>query len=85
MDGEFESPLCGRQIRATNTGSNDGVGGAGNSIIATVQDTCESCGQGDVDFSIGAWNALTNSAPFGTFDVSWSVSLQVIYINDWLS
>ena len=71
MNGEYQAPDCGRTIIATNTGSNDGVGGAGNSIRATVADTCESCGEGDVDFSIGAWNALTNNAPFGTFDVSW--------------
>ena len=71
MDGEYESPYCGRYIKATNIGSNDGVGGDGNVVDVLVQDTCESCGEGDVDFSLGAWNELTNNAEPGTFTVSW--------------
>ncbi|KAL1989036.1 hypothetical protein VTN96DRAFT_5799 [Rasamsonia emersonii] len=62
---------CGKQIRAKNTGSNDGVGGLGNELTVTVADTCPSCGAGDVDFSIGAWNQLTNNSPLGTFNVEW--------------
>ncbi|MCJ1356560.1 MAG: hypothetical protein MMC33_006555 [Icmadophila ericetorum] len=71
MDNESPGPFCGRKIKATNTGSNDGVGGAGNTVIVTVEDTCPSCGEGDVDFSVGAWDQLTNSAAYGTFDVTW--------------
>jgi len=71
MQGEFDSPYCGRLIQINNTGSDDGVGGAGTVITIEVQDTCESCGEGDIDLSIGAWDALTNSAAWGTVDISW--------------
>jgi len=71
MNGEYKSPLCGRQISVTNIGSNDGVGGAGNAITVLVQDTCEACDETHLDFSVGAWNALTNSAPYGTIEISW--------------
>lgn len=74
MDNEYQSPYCGRQISVTNIGSNDGVGGAGNSITVTVADTCESCAETHVDFSVGAWNALTNSAPYGTIEIDWYVN-----------
>ncbi|MCJ1236250.1 hypothetical protein MMC14_004228, partial [Varicellaria rhodocarpa] len=66
-----QSPnYCGRTIQAKNVGSNDGVGGNGNTVTVKVVDTCESCGEGDVDFSLGAWNELTNNAAPGTFSVS---------------
>ncbi|KAL1965839.1 hypothetical protein VTN77DRAFT_5160 [Rasamsonia byssochlamydoides] len=71
MQDEYQSPYCGKQIKATNTGSNDGVGGAGNSVIVTVADTCPGCGESDLDFSVGAWDILTNSAPFAEFNVEW--------------
>ncbi|MCJ1352253.1 MAG: hypothetical protein MMC33_002237 [Icmadophila ericetorum] len=71
MLGESPGPYCGRYIQATNVGSDDGVGGAGSTFNVLVADTCPSCGPGDVDFSVGAWNALTNGAPYGTFDVVW--------------
>ncbi|MCJ1305034.1 hypothetical protein MMC08_007847 [Hypocenomyce scalaris] len=72
MEGESPSAYCGRKIRVTNTGSNDdGVGGAGNVVVVTVEDTCESCGEGDVDFSVGAWDQLTDRAAYGTFEASW--------------
>ena len=71
MQNESPGPFCGRRIQATNTGSNDGVGGQGNTVTVLVQDTCPSCGENDIDFSIGAWNQLTNGAPFGTFNVQW--------------
>jgi hypothetical protein len=71
MQDESPSPYCGATIVATNAGSDDGVGGAGNSITVTVADTCPSCGDYDIDFSVGAWNALTNNAPYGTFELEW--------------
>ena len=71
MQSKSPGPYCGRQIQATNTGSNDGVGGKGNTVTVMVEDTCPSCDENHVDFSVGAWNALTNNAPFGTIDITW--------------
>ena len=71
MKEQYKASDCGRQILVTNVGSAYGVGGVGNSIIATVQDTCESCDEGHVDFSVGAWNALTGDAPYGLLDIEW--------------
>lgn len=68
-------PFCGRKIQVTNTGSNDGVGGKGNSIIATVEDTCPSCDENHLDLSAGAWNQLTDNAAYGTIDICWYVPL----------
>jgi len=67
------SSNCGRKIKITNTGSNDGVGGSGNAITVTVADTCPSCDQGHLDLSEGAWNALTGNAAYGTVNISWWV------------
>lgn len=55
----------------TNVGSDDGVGGQGNTIIATVEDTCPGCDQNHIDFSVGSWNQLTNNAAFGTANIEW--------------
>ena len=85
MQGEYKSPYCGRYIKATNIGSNDGVGGDGNVVDVLVQDTCESCGEGDVDFSLGAWNELTNYAEPGTFTVSWYVLLPSSWMSEELT
>lgn len=73
MNNEFEGPFCGRLVQVTNTGSDDNVGGAGNTVIVQIEDTCESCDENHIDFSVGAWNELTNSAAFGTIDISWYV------------
>lgn len=70
-NNEFQSPYCGQTIQITNIGSDDGVGGAGSSITVTVADTCEGCDESHLDLSIGAWNALTDSAPFGTVEINW--------------
>ncbi|EPE30660.1 Barwin-like endoglucanase [Glarea lozoyensis ATCC 20868] len=64
-------PYCGRKVQVTNTGSNDGVGGKGNTIIATVADTCPGCDENHIDFSVGSWNQLTNNAAFGTANIKW--------------
>lgn len=60
----------------TNVGSDDGVGGKGNTIIATVEDTCPGCDQNHIDFSVGSWNQLTNNAAFGTANIEWWVMLK---------
>lgn len=73
MKDESPGPYCGRQIKATNKGSDDGVGGSGRSVTVTVKDTCPSCDENHLDFSVGAWNALTDNAAFGTINIEWHV------------
>lgn len=73
QQGQSPGPACGKQIFITNIGSNDGVGGAGNTITVTVADTCPSCEESHLDLSVGAWNQLTNNAPYGTVNIDWSV------------
>ncbi|KOS22526.1 hypothetical protein ESCO_001955 [Escovopsis weberi] len=69
----YPPKYCGRKMVVTNTGSNDGVGGAGKSTIVTIADTCPGCSTADsIDLSFGAWNYLTNNAPPGTFNVQWN-------------
>ncbi|KAH0608505.1 uncharacterized protein H6S33_001639 [Morchella sextelata] len=48
---------CGKRIWARAL---DGPG-RGNRIEATVRDTCPSCARDAVDFSVGAFDALTNN------------------------
>ncbi|KAL6872724.1 Non-catalytic module family expansin [Trichoderma novae-zelandiae] len=68
----FPPKYCGRKVFIQNTGSNDGVGGQGRTVIATVEDTCPGCPSADsIDLSHGAWNQLTNFAPFGTVNIEW--------------
>ncbi len=73
MLGEYQGPECGRKIEVTNLGSDYGVGGTGNTIIVTVQDTCPTCDDHHVDFSVGAWNALTDGSPWGQLHIKWYV------------
>jgi expansin (peptidoglycan-binding protein) len=73
MDGKSPGPFCGRKIKATNKGSDDNVGGAGRSVTVTVKDTCPSCKKTHLDFSVGAWYALTDNAAFGTINIEWHV------------
>ena len=73
--GQSPGPMCGKQITIRNIGSNDGVGGIGNSVTVTVADTCPSCDQGHLDLSVAAWNQLTNNAPYGTVNIDGSVHL----------
>ena len=73
MNYESPSSYCGRTIQVTNVGSNSGTGGAGNSVTVTVADTCAACDANHLDFSVGAWNALTNGAEYGTINIDWSV------------
>ncbi|KAK0628310.1 RlpA-like double-psi beta-barrel-protein domain-containing protein-containing protein [Bombardia bombarda] len=71
MQWQYEGPECGRQVRVKNLGSDYGVGGEGNSIIATVADTCDSCDATHVDFSVGAWNALTDHSEWSQLNIQW--------------
>ncbi|TPX08521.1 uncharacterized protein E0L32_010008 [Thyridium curvatum] len=72
MKNQSPGPFCGRKIQVTNTGSSDGgVHGKGNTIIATVEDTCPSCDENHLDFSEGAWNELTNNSPFSVVNIDW--------------
>jgi len=65
------APACDWTIYVINVGSDDGVGGEGNGVIVTVADTCPACDATHLDLSIGAWNALTDNAPFGTIFIEW--------------
>ncbi|CAG8953407.1 hypothetical protein HYFRA_00010156 [Hymenoscyphus fraxineus] len=67
----YPPAFCGRKVQVTNVGSNDGVGGQGNTIIATIEDTCPGCDANHIDFSVGSWNQLTNNAAFGTANIEW--------------
>lgn len=60
----FNSPNCGKNIKVKNTSN-------GKTLTLPVADTCDGCGANDVDFSLGAWNVLTDNAAPGTFPVSW--------------
>ncbi|KMP07168.1 hypothetical protein CISG_09783 [Coccidioides immitis RMSCC 3703] len=64
MKGQPNAPLCGRKVKATNKKN-------GKTVVVTVADTCAGCGANDLDFSVGAWNALTDNAPWGTFPAAW--------------
>lgn len=65
--------LCGRRIRVTNTGptTDMSTGGAGNTVEVVVVDTCVGCDQGHLDLSVGAWNALTNTAYPSQVGITW--------------
>jgi len=71
MHGEYKASECGRLIEVTHMGSDYGVGGEGNTIIVKVQDTCEDCDGDHVDLSMGAWDALTDGAPWGQIYTEW--------------
>ncbi|KAK4649048.1 uncharacterized protein QC761_115525 [Podospora bellae-mahoneyi] len=72
MHHRYQASECGRQIQVTNKGSRHHVGGEGNTITVTVQDTCASCDAGHVDFSHAAWDALTDGSPPGQVDLEWT-------------
>ncbi|KAK3336350.1 RlpA-like double-psi beta-barrel-protein domain-containing protein-containing protein [Cercophora scortea] len=73
MKHEYQAERCGRKIRVKNIGSDyDGLGGEGNEIIVTVQDSCDSCGKNHLDFSIGAWNELTDESEWGELNIEWN-------------
>ena len=50
--GESPGPYCGRKIKITNQGGGDDNDGSGNVVIATVADTCPSCGESDLGISV---------------------------------
>ncbi|KAL6903917.1 expansin module family protein [Trichoderma evansii] len=68
----YPPKYCGRKVFITNLGSNDGVGGAGNTVTVTVEDTCPGCQSADsIDLSRGAFSSLTNGATTGTANIVW--------------
>lgn len=71
MGDKSPAPACGWTIVVINQGSNDGVGGAGNWIEVTIEDTCRGCGDQDVDLSLAAWNFLTDNAPWANINIKW--------------
>ena len=52
QDDESPGPYCGRKIQITNQGGGDDNNGEGTVVVATVQDTCPSCGENDLGISI---------------------------------
>jgi hypothetical protein len=64
MNGRYRHEFCGSKIKCTNKGN-------GKTIVLPVVDTCMGCTKSHVDFSIGAWNRLTDKAPWGIFDLEW--------------
>ena len=66
-------PFCNRKIILKNTGpsTDNSVGGKGNVVTVTVEDTCEGCDENHLDLSVAAWNALTNGHAFSVTDISW--------------
>ncbi|KAN0083640.1 RlpA-like double-psi beta-barrel-containing domain containing protein [Elaphomyces granulatus] len=71
MKNQANSPYCGRKIKVTNVGSNSGAKGKGKTLIVPVEDTCPSCGENDIDFSLGAWNELTDKSAPATIIIDW--------------
>jgi hypothetical protein len=73
MTQHTPSPYCGRKIKLTNTGPNSdkGVGGKGNTVTVTVEDTCEGCNETHLDLSVAVWNALTNNHVGSVVDIEW--------------
>lgn len=69
----YPPAYCGRKVFITNTGpGTDGVGGQGNTVTITVEDTCPGCPSPDsIDLSYGAFGALTNGATTGNVNIDW--------------
>ena len=73
MGQSSPGPFCGRKIILTNTGpsTDQSVGGKGNVVTVTVEDTCEGCDENHLDLSVAAWNSLTNNHVGSVVDISW--------------
>lgn len=56
--------MCGRKLKVSNMGSNDGVPTSGQSVVVTVADTCPSCGPNDLDLSVGAVSQNENKISY---------------------
>ncbi|KAH8815976.1 expansin module family protein [Xylogone sp. PMI_703] len=74
MKNESPGPYCGRKIRLTNTGptTDNSIGGKGNQVVVTVEDTCPGCDENHLDLSVAAWEALTNGAAYSVVGISWN-------------
>ncbi|RFU30824.1 hypothetical protein B7463_g5477, partial [Scytalidium lignicola] len=74
MQSESPSPYCGRKIQLTNTGptTDNSIGGRGNVVVVTVEDTCVGCDENHLDLSVAAWESLTNNAAYSVVGISWN-------------
>ena len=52
QDNESPGPYCGRKIQITNQGGGENNNGDGKVVVATVEDTCPSCGENDLGIRI---------------------------------
>ncbi|KAF1821481.1 uncharacterized protein K489DRAFT_410950 [Dissoconium aciculare CBS 342.82] len=73
MKNQSPSSYCGRKIVLTNTGpsGDNSVGGKGNSVVVTVDDTCPGCDENHLDLSVAAWNKLTNGHGYSQVGITW--------------
>ncbi|CDO69510.1 Distantly related to plant expansins [Trametes cinnabarina] len=63
-DLSAESPLCGKQVKITNTKNN-------KSVTVTIADACPTCGgENDIDLSEGAFTQIA-TIPEGEVPISW--------------
>ncbi|KAG1827213.1 RlpA-like double-psi beta-barrel-protein domain-containing protein-containing protein [Suillus subaureus] len=59
------SPLCGQQVRITNTDN-------GNTVVVTIADDCPTCAnENSIDLSVAAFQAL-DSLSVGDIPITWS-------------
>jgi expansin (peptidoglycan-binding protein) len=67
---------CGQTVTITNMGGGDNNYGKGNTITATVADTCPECEPDHLDLSTGAFKKLTGGQldPPGQFNIQWHLN-----------
>lgn len=63
MTGAATNPWCGQKIDVEYNG---------NHITATIMDMCPGCSGHDIDLSLAAWTALTNTNEKTRYKASWS-------------
>jgi hypothetical protein len=63
MTGEATNPWCGQKIDVEYNG---------NHITATIMDMCPGCSGHDIDLSLSAWKALTNTDEKTRYKANWS-------------
>jgi len=75
MGQSSPGPFCGRNIVVTNNGpdGDNSIGGKGNVVTVTVEDTCEGCDENHLDLSLASWLSLTNGAPDSVVGITWYV------------
>jgi hypothetical protein len=63
MTGDATNPWCGQKIDVEYNG---------NHITATIMDMCPGCSGHDIDLSLSAWKALTNTDEKTRYKANWS-------------